>query len=74
MARFEGQVTRVLNDPTSWDARSIWVLDLNQEVRGKGPSLILQMVSRKSVSAAHQRGALIARHAANRAASEEANF
>ena len=64
--RLEGEASRVLQDPASWDPRSLWVLDLNQSVSGKGVSLILQLVSRKSVSAPRQRAMLLAREAPNR--------
>ena len=74
VARLEGEVTRVLNDPTSWDPRSMWVLDLNQSGASKGLSVILQLVSRKVVSAPRQRAVLIARQAENRARVQEAVF
>jgi hypothetical protein len=64
--QLEGEVSRVLNDPASWDPRSLWVLDLNQSVSGKGLSIILQLVSRKAVSAPRQRAMLVARQAPNR--------
>ena len=64
--RLEGEASRVLQDPASWDPRSLWVLDLNQSVSAKGVSLILQLVSRKSVSVPRQRAMLLAREAPNR--------
>ncbi|MCZ2498269.1 hypothetical protein GN316_16015 [Xylophilus sp. Kf1] len=68
--RLEGEVSRVLNDPVSWDARSLWALDLGQQSTAKGPSIILQLVSRKTVSAPRQRAVLVAGQAPHRALEE----
>jgi len=69
--RLEGEVSRVLNDPDSWDVRSLWALDLNQNGSSKGPSIILQLVSRKVVTAPRQRAVLVATGAPNRLLDEK---
>lgn len=68
--RLEGEVSRVLNDPDSWDPRSMWALDLNQSSASKGPAIIVQLVSRMTVSAPRQKAVLIAPNAPNRVLSK----
>jgi len=73
-ARLQGEVSLVLADPLSWDPRSLWVLDLNQQVSTKGLAVIVQLASRKQVGAPRQRNVLVARHAPRRVRADEVEF
>ena len=72
LKRLDGEVSRLLNDPASWDPRSLWALDLNQSSAGKGLAIIVQLVSRNTVTAPRQNMVLIAGLAPRRMLPEDA--